>query len=295
VTGTVPTRSVLFAPANHAGRIARLLSSDADVAVLDLEDAVALNEKENARAAAVEAIGSQKHPRLMVRINGMASSHCHSDLLAVVRPGLAGVLVPKVESPRDVAIVDWVLSQLEAQRSACRTIEIIPLIENAAGVLAAAEIARASQRVRRLAFGVVDYVHDLRLEPPDGNSAIDFARNQLVHASRAAAIDRPIDGVVTQVRDADRFKHEALRARRSGFGGKLCIHPDQVGLANECFQPSESEIRRAQEVVEAFGKAEARGEAAITLDGEFIDYPVAERARRIIAEAQSIAAATRAK
>jgi len=138
-------------------------------------------------------------------------------------------------------------------------------------------------------------VHDLRLEPPDGNSAIDFARNQLVHASRAAAIDRPIDGVVTQVRDADRFKHEALRARRSGFGGKLCIHPDQVGLANECFQPSESEIRRAQEVVEAFGKAEARGEAAITLDGEFIDYPVAERARRIIAEAQSIAAATRAK
>jgi citrate lyase subunit beta/citryl-CoA lyase len=164
-----------------------------------------------------------------------------------------------------------------------------PIIETALGLARIAEIATASARVTRLNFGAGDFSLDTNMTWTAGHEGILWARTQVVVASRAAGLEPPLDTVYARLDDAEGFRREAEQALRLGFQGKACIHPSQVVIANDVFSPSASEVERAREIVAAFESAEAAGVASIRLGGQFIDYPVAARARRTLDVAARIA------
>ncbi len=277
-------RSYLFAPASHPRRREKAFECGADAVILDLEDAVPPSEKAAARRAVSELLGTARPAPVWVRVNGADTRWCFDDLEAVARPGLAGVVLPKVERPDQLTSLDWVLGQLEYRAGLeAGKIRLMGLVETAVGVERLGELARATPRLVRLSFGVADYSLDLGLDPGDDESGIAYVRARLVHASRAAGLEPPVDSVVVQVREPGRFRASATRARCLGLFGKLCIHPDQVALANEAFAPTAAEIERARTVVRAFEAAQAEGSAAIQVDGEFVDYPVVTRARATLA------------
>jgi citrate lyase subunit beta/citryl-CoA lyase len=282
----VKARSFLFAPGNHERRAAKVFQSGADVAILDLEDAVAVDEKLAARESVVLALQVPRPGLGFVRINGVDTPWCWGDLQTIVGPGLDGVMVPKAESAAQLQVLDWVLTQLERERGlVVGALPLLPIIETALGERQLEALAMASPRVRRFAFGGADYSLDLGLQWTAGEQEFDYLRSRLVHVSRAAGLAAPIDTVTVQVKEPERFASSAARARQFGLYGKLLIHPDQVALCHEAFAPSAAEVARAQKIVEAFVAAEAEGVASLRVDGEFIDYPVVEKARRVLAAA----------
>jgi citrate lyase subunit beta / citryl-CoA lyase len=277
-------RSFLFAPANHPRRAEKALQLGADVVILDLEDAVAVAEKPAARQAAVAALQVPRTALGYVRINGIDTPWCRDDIGAVVGPWLDGLVLPKAESAEAVRKVDELITIAERSAGlAPGALDLMPIIETALGVEAVGEIARASTRVRRLAFGGGDYTHDLNLVWTESEIELSYARARLAHASRVAGIEPPVDTVVLQVKDAARFLQSARNGRGMGFFGKLCIHPDQLAPCHEAFTPSAAEIAQAQAIVAAFADAEARGLASIQVQGVFVDYPVARKAQRVLA------------
>jgi citrate lyase subunit beta/citryl-CoA lyase len=278
-----PIRSLLFVPGHHATRIAKAFGSDADAVIVDLEDAVPADQKRAARDNAAAAVADHGPPLAFVRVNGSADPGCLDDLVAVVRPGLAGIVLPKAESPAQLQALDWAISQLEQRQGLVPgSIELMPLVESARGVEDAPALAAAVPRVRRLTYGVADYSLDLGLQPDPGEAGLAYVRARLVHASRSAGRHAPIDSVVVEIRDLKLLRDSARRGRSFGFGGKLCLHPAQVQVVNEVFGPTQAELAQARAVVEAFDAARARGEAAVTVDGAFVDAPVAERARQLL-------------
>lgn len=277
-------RSFLFAPGNHPRRAEKVFLVGADVAVLDLEDAVAVAEKEAARGSVLGALRQRRDCKAYVRVNAFDTRWCYGDLDTVVIKGLDGIVVPKAESAQQLQAIATRISELEQKRGlTVGAIDLMAIIESARGVLRAEEIAAATPRLSRLAFGGADYTNDLNLEWTPEERELDFARARLAHASRLAGIEPPVDTVVVQIKDTERFRHSARTGKQFGFLGKLCIHPDQVAVCNEVFSPSAAEIAHAQSVVLAFEEAEAKGVAAIQVDGAFIDYPVVYRARRVLA------------
>lgn len=277
-------RSLLFAPGNHARRREKAFECGADAVILDLEDAVPQAGKADARLAVAAALAAPRQCQAWVRLNGVDTPWCWGDLDALVRAGLDGLVVPKVEDPLALRTLDWVITQLERERGlAPGGIELIALIETARGLAAAPAIASATPRLARLSYGIADYSLDVGLAPGDDEAELAPVRAALVQVSRVAGLEPPVDSVVVQVRDGGRFTASALRARRAGLRGKLCLHPDQVPLANSAFSPAPDEIERARAVVAAFEAAEAAGSAAVSVGGEFVDYPVVARARGVLA------------
>lgn len=287
-----PLRSFLFAPGNHPRKVEKALALGADAVILDLEDAVAIAEKPATRTTVVAAL---QHPRKAlgyIRVNAMSSDFCHGDLVAVVRPGLDGVILPKVESVWQLKAADWLLAELErANGLEVGNIDLMPIIETGTGIAAVRELAGAGTRVRRLAFGAGDYMLDMGLTWTRGEEELAHARAEVAVASRAAGLEPPIDSVWVDLKDRDGFETSAKRVQRMGYQGKMCIHPDQVAVTNRVFTPSDDEVAQAQRVVAAFLKAEAEGSASIQLDGHFIDYPFVYRAQRILATVERIRAA----
>ena len=282
----VKARSFLFAPGNHERRAAKVFQSGADVAILDLEDAVAVEEKAAARESVVRALQEPRPGLGFVRVNAVDTPWCWADLQAVVGPWLDGVMVPKAESAAQLQVLDWVLTQLERERGlVAGALPLLPIIETALGERQLEALAAASPRVRRFAFGGADYSLDLGLQWTAGEQEFDYLRSRLVHVSRAAGLAAPVDTVTVQVKEPERFTASATRARQFGLYGKLLIHPDQVPLCHSAFAPSAAEVARAQKILEAFVAAEAEGVASLRVDGEFIDYPVVEKARRVLAAA----------
>lgn len=279
-------RTLLFAPANHARHVEKALAGSADGVILDLEDAIAVAEKPAARQAARQALfarGDGDGPRVFVRVNGLTTPFAYDDLREVVGHGLNGIIVPKTESAAQLATADWLLVQLErAAGLEDGAVEIMPIVETAAGVARLAEIASASRRVRRLNFGAGDFSLDTNMTWTAGHEGILWARIQVVIASRAAGLEAPIDTVYAQLTDDDGLRRETDQAKLLGFQGKACIHPRQVDIVNAVFSPSDAEINAARAIVDAFTEAEAQGVASIRLGGQFIDYPVAARAQRTL-------------
>lgn len=277
-------RSVLFAPGNHPRRAEKVLACGADVAVLDLEDAVSVGEKVAARELVVQALRSPRDCSAYVRVNGFDTEWCFGDLNAVVAPTLDGVVLPKTESADQLRTIDWMISQLERDRGlAPGSVDLMPIIETARGLMGLESILTATPRVRRAAFGGGDYTLDLDIQWSEDEGELAFARGQLVHWSRAARIEAPIDTVLLQIRDTERFGRSARLARRMGFQGKLCIHPDQVAPANAAFTPTPEEVAQARAVLAAFADAERNGLASIQVGGIFVDYAIVYKAERIIA------------
>ncbi len=265
-------RSFLFAPGNHPRRVEKALSLDADAVILDLEDAVAIAEKPATRAAIAAALGRPRTGLLYVRVNAVDTEFCYGDLCAVVQSGLDGL-----------ATVNWLLAQLEREHSlAASGIDLIPIIETARGLAGIEAILAAETRAKRVAFGAGDFTLDVNMQWRRDEAELAYARAHIVTASRAAGIEAPLDTVWVDLQDADGLEASARSALASGYQGKMCIHPDQVGVVNRVFTPSDPEIAFAERVVAAFEKAEAEGVASIQLDGKFIDYPIVYRAQRVL-------------
>ncbi len=283
--------TMLFVPGGSESKLEKIPELNPDAFILDLEDAVAMTAKAAARGFVAAALGRHGASRtLFVRINSFQSGLLHEDLRAVVTAGLSGIVLPKASSPEDVQTLSGMLLALERERGLrTESLEIIATIESAAALERAVEIGRASSRVRCLGFGAGDFSLDLGLEWPrpggGTNPTILAAKANLVLSSRVAGLGAPHDGVFPDFKDLAGLKAEAEEALDLGFRGKHAIHPAQLPVIAEVFAPDEAELERAREIVEAFDSSERRGVANIHRDGRFIDYPVAERARRRLAEA----------
>jgi citrate lyase subunit beta/citryl-CoA lyase len=208
-----------------------------------------------------------------------------------VGKGVDGVVLPKVESAADLHAIDWMLASLERERSLpVGGIDLMPIIETAAGISRVDRILQARSlkpysgvwRVRRVAFGAGDYSHDLGLSPTHDEPELAHARARLVLASAAAGLEGPVDSPWFHFKDAAGFRRAVERSRRGGFQGRLLIHPDQVAAANEGYGPTVEEIAEAERIVAAFRESEAKGAAAIQLEGRMIDYPIVRRAERLL-------------
>ncbi|HWS76510.1 MAG TPA: CoA ester lyase [Quisquiliibacterium sp.] len=261
-------RSYLFAPGSRPERFAKALEAGADAVILDLEDAVGLADKAAARDAIAGWL-SPRHP-VLVRINGSDTPWFEDDLAVCALPGVSGVVLPKAERPEQVAAV---VARVGA------AVPVLPLIETAAGIWNAHAVAIAP-RVQRLLFGSIDFQVDLGIDG-EGEELLHF-RSQLVLVSRVAGLQSPVDGVCTAIDDPERISAEAHRARRLGFGAKLCIHPKQVGPVRDCWRPTQEQVDWARRVVAADA---ASGGAAVALDGKMVDRPVLLKAREILAGA----------
>jgi citrate lyase subunit beta / citryl-CoA lyase len=251
--------------------------------ILDLEDAVATAEKPATRAAVAASLTRPRRGLLYVRVNGVDTEFCYGDLLAIGRPGLDGVILPKVEGAAGVATIDWLLAQIEREHGlAPRAIDLIPIIETARGLNRIDAILGAGGRVKRVAFGAGDFTLDTNMIWNRNEAELAHARATIVTASRSAGIEAPFDTVWVDLADLDGLETSARAALSFGFQGKMCIHPNQIPVVNRVFTPTEAEIAFAERVVAAFTQAEAAGSAAVQLDGKFIDYPIVYRAQRLL-------------
>lgn len=284
-------RSFLFVPGNHPRKVAKVFTIGADAIILDLEDAVAIAEKPATRKTVLEALEPERDCLGYIRVNAPGTGFCRDDLDAVIRPRVDGIVLPKVTTPDVLRDIDAHIAQLEQARGLpVGGIDLMPIVETASGVENANAIAAACPRVRRLSFGGGDYTLDLDYRWEADEQVLAYARARLSHASRIAGIEPPIDTVVLQIKDDARFIASAERGRAFGFGGKLCIYPAQVALTHAVFTPGDDEVAHARAVVNAFDAAEASGSASIQLDGYFIDYPIVDKAKRILALTERLAA-----
>ncbi len=280
-------RSLLFAPGNHPRRVEKALGLPADGVILDLEDAVAVSEKVTTRATVVAALEATRAGKLYILVNGLTTAYCYGDISAVVRTGLDGIILPKVEHAHELRTADWLIRALEHERGLTPgAIDLIPIIETALGVSNLQEICRTRTRMKRLAFGAGDFTLDTAMTWSRSEAELLPIRSACVLESRAAELEAPMDTVWADLRDMEGFVASAQHAAALGFQGKMCIHPDQIGPANAAFSPSEAAVAQARRVVAAFDEAEAAGLASIQLDGQFIDYPIVQRARRVLEAAR---------
>ena len=258
-------RSYLFVPGNRPERFLKALQSGADAVIIDLEDAVPTQLKIEARAT-VAAWLSAEHP-VYVRVNAHGTEWHDDDVRSVAREGLRGLVLPKAQDPRRVA---------ELAAALPNSASLLPIVENAQGLWNALEIARCP-RVERLAFGHLDFQRDLGI---DGETEeLLYARSHLVLMSRLAGVAPPLDGITAVLDDTEKLRQDVERARRLGFGGKLCIHPRQIEWVNRGFLPSDQDIEWARRVVAA---AEAAGGGAVRMGAEMVDAPVVARAQQIL-------------
>jgi citrate lyase subunit beta / citryl-CoA lyase len=261
----------LFVPGNRADRFDKAVASQAGAIIVDLEDAVAPNDKAAARAkfAAWFRAYDSAPERILVRINDESTPWFDEDIALIAESGVRGVVLPKAEST----------SQIERIGSALAANSfVVPLVETARGILDVDSLARTAH-VQRIAFGTLDYALDLDLTGDDRGFAYPACRIAL--ASRAAGIASPIAGVTTEIDDQSRLLADLDFARACGFGAKLCIHPKQVDAVHAAMRPSEAEIAWAKRVAAA---AES-GQGAVQLDGKMVDRPVIAKAMRILARA----------
>ena len=290
-----PMRSFLFAPGNRPRMLQKVGHCGADAVILDLEDAVPISEKEATREAVRDAVGAIDTCPVYVRINpleaaaGFSQPIGEADLKAIVRPGLAGIILPKAESPDDLRRADSLLQGLESQHGLTHgDVDVIPIVETALAIQRAYDIAASGSRVKRLAFGAGDFTRDIGVSWSRREIESQHARSTLVIASRAAGLEPPLDTVWVDLRDERGLVRSTRTARQLGFQGKMAIHPGQVEPINAVFSPTDAEVAQATRVVDAFAQAEADGLASIQLDGQFIDYPIVESARRVLAMAAAI-------
>ena len=269
-------RSVLFAPGNQPDVISKLPRTNPVAAVIDLEDSTPASHKAESRQIAFEATEAiTKSCPLLIRINGIDTEWFEDDVAEVLSPSLLGVLVPKLASSEDV---ERAVSALDS--AGLTDLSIMAGVETVQGVMNAIEVTK-HPRIKWCYFGAEDYVADLGGVRRSDNLEVLVARSQVAQAARITGISA-LDMVVTDFRDSERFKREAGEARSLGYAGKLCIHPDQVGLANELFRPSDKEIEWANRIVSEYSKALSEGKAAIQVDGEMVDEPVFRRAKALL-------------
>ncbi|MGH3870820.1 MAG: HpcH/HpaI aldolase/citrate lyase family protein [Pseudonocardiaceae bacterium] len=303
-------RSELAVPGSNTGFIDKAADSAADFVFLDLEDAVAPPEKEQARRNVVEALRdidwAAKGKTVSVRINGLDTPYMYRDVVDVLEQAgdrVHTILVPKVGVPADLYCVETLVDQIEQAKGYRTAVGIEALIETALGMANVEAIAAAPGRLEALHFGVADYAASNRartvsiggLNPDYPGDQWHYALSRMIVACRAYGL-RPIDGPFGDYSDPDGFRAGARRAAALGCEGKWAIHPSQIELANEVFSPPPAEVDRAQRIIDALRAAQAQGRGAASVDGKMIDAASERMAQTVLAmdEAIRAAAASRA-
>jgi citrate lyase beta subunit len=302
-------RSELAVPASNPTMIDKAADGPADYVFLDLEDAVAPPEKEQARRNAVQALNdidwAAKGKTVSVRINGLDTHYMYRDVVDVMEKAgdrVHTLLVPKVGVPGDLYMVEAMVNQIEIGCGLTTKVGLEALIETALGMANVEAIAQFGGRLEALHFGVADYAASLRARTTNiGGLNPDYPGDQwhaaicrMVIACRAYGL-RAIDGPFGDFADPDGYRDGARRAAALGCEGKWAIHPSQVALANEIFSPPEAEVTRARRIIEELRKAEAEGKGAAALDGKMIDAASERMAMNVIAQDEAIQAANAAQ
>jgi citrate lyase beta subunit len=295
-------RSELAVPGSNPAMFAKALDSAADYIFLDLEDAVAPGDKEQARRNVIRAL--QEHDwrgrgkTICVRINGIDTHYMYRDVVDVVEQAgsrLDTILIPKVGVPADVYLVDALLTQIEQAKGIPHRIGIDVLIETALGMANVEAIAQSSRRLEAMHFGVADYAASCRartvviggLNPDYPGDQWHAALSRMIVACRAYGL-RPIDGPFGDFKDPDGYRLAARRAAALGIEGKWAIHPSQIALANEVFSPPPAEVERAKRILVALDEAAREGRGAAQLDGRMIDAASARMAQNIVQTSEAI-------
>ena len=285
-----PRRSVLYMPGSNARALEKAKSIPADALILDLEDAVAPEAKETARAqvcAAVKA-GGYGHRELVIRVNALDTPWGHADLEAAAAAAPDAVLLPKPGTGADIVRATEALARAGAPDKT----RLWAMIETPLAILNVADIASASQRQgARLAcfvLGLNDLVKETRADLSINRRPALYWLSAALTAARAYGLDA-LDGVYNNFRDAEGYKRECVHGRRLGFDGKTLIHPDQVAVANEVFAPPEAEVAFARKIIAAFAQPESKGKGVITVEGRMVELLHAEMAARTVAIAEAIA------
>jgi citrate lyase subunit beta / citryl-CoA lyase len=290
-------RSVLAVPASSTGMAEKALASAADAVFLDLEDAVAPDEKAGARKNVVHAIQEldwRGRPTLY-RANALDTPYFYRDLIEIVEEAAVDcVLIPKVQRPEDLHAADTLLTQLELAVGLDRgRIKLEAQIESAEGLLNVDAIVRASARLEALHFGPGDFAASLRMPGSNIGTSDEwdenypghrfhYAMQRIVVAARAVGL-RAVDGPVADYRDEEALRGSCLVARSLGFDGKWCIHPAQLETVNEVFSPTQKELEWARKVVAAYEEANAAGSGAISVDGQMVDAASIKMAQNTLA------------
>ncbi len=307
-------RSELAVPGSNTALFEKAAKSAADIVFLDMEDAVAPDDKEAARRNIVQALNDiEWGPKtMMVRINGLDTHYMYRDVIDIVEacPRLDMVLIPKVGVAADVYAIDMLVSQIEAAKKRTKRIGLEVLIETALGMANVETIAQSSKRLEAMSFGVADYAASTRARTmviggvnrdsgvltdkgPDGKRDYFWtdpwhaAQTRLLVACRAYGL-RPIDGPFGDFNDPDGFRAAANRAAVLGYEGKWAIHPSQIELCNEVFTPSVDEMKKARRIIEAMEQAAREGRGAVSLDGRLIDIASIRMAEALLKKAQTL-------
>jgi citrate lyase subunit beta/citryl-CoA lyase len=283
-------RSLLFVPATAERFVAKAHTRGADGIIVDLEDAVAPDEKPRARSllpSVIVAVG-QAGADVLVRINRPWRMTL-ADLEAAVLEGVGAIVLTKTESAEHVVFVDEVMTELEAERGLPPgAIGLFVLIETAKGYLNTREIVHASPRLRAVSVGMEDFADVLGMPEVDTEAILGFNREVHVAAREAGILMLGYPGSIADFSDLEQFRNNIRRARRLGFDGGACIHPAQVAILNEEFSPPEAEVERAARIVALYDKAKADGAGAVAFEGKMIDEPVVRRAERTLARSRRI-------
>ena len=291
-------RSWMFVPGHRQKMIDKALGLNTDAVMLDIEDGVAPNEKDTARKNIAESLGREKvsgTPARFVRINAIGHPRMDADLEAVVRPGLEGLVCPKVDTPEEVRKVEAILADREPKmKLEPGSIKLLIAIESPRGLFNAPAIAACSPRVTGLIFGAEDFGREIGLPTVREGEARDliYARSAIVVAAAAAHV-QAVDGVWVDLSDAQGLSGFAKQSRQLGFSGMSLIHPSQIDPINTVFSPTAEEIDYCQRVLQAFEEANARGDGSIAFGGQLIDRPIIERARRTLEMARNLGLMTR--
>lgn len=275
--------------------MAKALESGADAVILDLEDSVPVAAKAEARglvAKAIEGAAAAKRdaPAVFVRVNAAATGLLGDDLLAVVRPGLDGIFLPKAEAVAEVELAASYLDRYEAAHgSHHKTVEIILMIESALGVRRCFELIEASPRVASTCIGVAqdgDLQTDLGCGWSVEGTELLYARSKVLLDTRAAGKPYPLDGVFSNLADEEALVKDSRLSARLGYVGRTVIHPKQIEPVRRAYAVPEAEVAYYTKVVKEFEAVEKAGVAAITVDGRLVDYAMFQRAKRVLALAQ---------
>jgi citrate lyase subunit beta/citryl-CoA lyase len=275
-------RSLLFSPGDRPELMRKAPAAGADTVVFDLEDAVAPGEKAGARAAVDEVLSDPAFDpdvEVCVRVNAGVADDDLGALSASARDGVDAVMLPKVAGAGDVQTLRRVQREHDVE------VPVLALIETAAGVLSAAEIADAAPTDAVL-FGAEDLSADLGATRTDEGTEVLYAREHVVLAASAAGVDA-VDTVYTDIDDTAGLREETAFAIQLGYDGKMAIHPGQVGPINEAFTPDEDELAWARRVLAARDEADAEGRGVFAVDGEMIDAPLIARAERLVERAEA--------
>ena len=277
-------RTMMFVPGNNPAMVKDAGIYGADSIMFDLEDAVSLAEKDAARVLVYEALQTQDYEgaELVVRVNGIDTPFYHNDVRAMVKAGIDVIRLPKVESAQMIKdlVKDVAAAEKEFGREAGST-HVMAAIESAKGVLNAPEIAAASDRMIGVALSAEDYTTDMKTHRyPDG-AELEFARNMVLHAARAAGI-AAFDTVFTNMDDTEGFYRETRYIHQLGFDGKSLVNPRQIKMVNSVYEPTAKEIANARNVINAIAEAKLKGSGVISMNGQMVDRPVVLRAQRVM-------------